>query len=121
MLMAALGLALTLVAGTAADVTGKWEGKITGQRPDGSTAEDTALLILTQKGSAITGTVGGGENDQHPITSGTIDGNKITIAGKNTRNERDIKLELTVEGETMKGTLNIGERSATIVVNKRKP
>ena len=59
MLFAVAGLALALVMGSAADVKGKWDGTITGQRPDGTTSEDTALLILDQKDSTITGTVGG--------------------------------------------------------------
>jgi hypothetical protein len=119
-MLAALGLVLALVVGSAADVKGKWEGKITGQRPDGSTSEDSALLILEQKGTTITGTVGGSETDQHPITKGTIDGNKITLAAKNVKNEREYHIELTVEGDVMKGTLASGERKAQLVVKRRK-
>jgi hypothetical protein len=119
MLFAIIGLSLTLL-GSAADVKGKWDGKITGQRPDGTTAEDTALLILDQKGTTITGTVGGNETDQHPITSGTIEGNKVTIQAKNLKNEREIRLELVVDGDAMKGTLTIGERKGQLVAKKRK-
>jgi hypothetical protein len=119
MLFAIIGLSLTLL-GSAADVKGKWDGKITGQRPDGTTSEDTALLVLDQKGTTITGTVGGNESDQHPITSGTIDGNKVTILAKHSKNEREYRLELVVDGDTMKGTLTSGERKGELVVKKRK-
>jgi hypothetical protein len=119
MLFAMIGLSLTLL-GSAADVKGKWDGKITGQRPDGTTSEDTALLVLDQKGTTITGTVGGNESDQHPITSGTIDGNKVTIQAKHSKNEREYRLELVVDGDTMKGTLTSGERKGELVVKKRK-
>ena len=119
---AVAALALALTVGAPADVTGKWEGKISMTRPDGSPGEDTALLILEQKDTTLTGSVGGNESDQHPITKGTVDGNKISITAKNRNNsEREIKLELTVEGEDMKGTLVMGERSAQLVAKRVKP
>ena len=117
--VAALALAFTVAA--PADVTGKWEGKISITRPDGSAGEDTALLILEQKGTALTGSVGGNESDRHPITSGTVDGNKVSITAKNRNNQGEIKLELTVDGEDMKGTLMIGERSAQLSAKRVKP
>jgi hypothetical protein len=120
MLFAVAALALSLVAGSAADVTGKWEGKISGVSTDGSKNEDTALLILKQKDTTITGTIGGSETDQHPITSGTIAGNKITIQAKHAANDREFRLELTVEGDEIKGTLTSGERKADLVAKKRK-
>ena len=55
MILAVVSLVLSLVTGAGADVKGKWEGKLIGERPDGSVNEDTALLILDQKGNAITG------------------------------------------------------------------
>ena len=120
MLFAVAGLSLALVMGSALDVKGKWDGKITGQRPDGTASEDTALLILDQKDSTITGTVGGNESDQHPITSGTIEGNKVTLVAKNSKNEREYRIELTLEADEMKGTLTSGERRAQLVLKKRK-
>jgi predicted dehydrogenase len=112
MLFMVAGLSLALVMGSAADVKGK--------RPDGTTSEDTALLILDQKDSTITGTIGGSETDQHPITSGKIEGTKVTLAAKNTRNGRELSLELTIEEDQMKGTVTMGERQGQIVVKKRK-
>ena len=97
MLFAVAGLSLALVMGSAADVKGKWDGKI-GRGPDGTTSEDTALLILDQKDSTITGTVGGSESDQHPITSGTIADNKVTLVAKNTRNGRGQKAQADDRG-----------------------
>lgn len=120
MFFAMAALMVSLIAGPAADVSGKWEGTITGQRSDGSTSEDTALLILTQKDKTITGSVGGNESDQHPIVSGTIEGNKITILAKNANNGREYRLEVTVEGTEMKGKLTSGDRSAELVAKKRK-
>jgi hypothetical protein len=120
MLFAVAALALSVVAGSVADVTGTWEGKISGTRPDGSKHEDTALLMLKQKDTEISGTIGGGENDQHPITKGTIDGNKIVILATNVNKTREYRLELTVEGDEIKGKLTMGERQADLVVKRRK-
>jgi hypothetical protein len=103
MIFAMAALIVSLVVGPAADVSGKWDGTIKGQRPDGTPHEDTVLLILTQKDQTNTGTVGGNEGDQHPIVSGTIEGNTITLVAKNANNDREYRLEATVEGTEMKG------------------
>lgn len=117
-----LVLATVLMATIAAapvDVNGKWEGKLTVQREDGTTHEDTALVILDQKDTTVTGTVGGHENDRHPITSGSIDGNKVTLLAT-TGNGREMKIELTVENDEMKGTISSGDRKAQLQLKKRK-
>jgi len=121
MFLAAAALALAVVAAPAADVTGRWEGKLSAQRPDGTTTEDTALLILQQKGSTISGTIGGSDTDQHPITKGAIDGSKVSLVARNTRNEREYLLELTLDGDQMTGTLTMGERKAQLTLKRAKP
>ena len=120
MLIAAAGLMLTLTVGAPVDVSGKWEGKVTSQREDGTVNENSALLILTQKEGAITGTVGGDEADQHPITSGTIDGDKVTLLAKHSENGREFRIELTVANDEMKGTVASGERRGQLAVKRRK-
>jgi hypothetical protein len=121
MILAAAVLALAVVAAPAADVSGKWQGTISGQRPDGTTSEDSAMLILEQKGSTITGSVGGNENDQHPITKGAIDGAKVSLVARNTRNEREYLIELTLDGDALKGTVTMGERTGQVSVKRVKP
>jgi hypothetical protein len=121
MLMALSALALVLTVGAPADVGGKWEGTITATRPDGSSNEDSALVILEQKGSSISGTVGGNEQDRHPIVKGSIDGNKVTILAKNANNEREYAIELTVDGDEMKGTIKIGDRTGQLALKRAKP
>ena len=120
MFLAITSLLLAVMAASPADIKGKWDGTIKGERPDGTTSEDTALLILDQKGGTITGTVGGSESDQHPITSGTIDGNKVTLLAKHQTNGREYKIDLTVDGDQMTGTLVSGQRQAKLLVKKRK-
>ena len=120
MVFVAMALSLALAVQAPIDVTGKWDGEITGERADGTTNQDSALLILTQKDRTITGTAGGDESDRNPITSGTIDGNKINLMVMHERNKREFKIELTVEGDEMKGTIVAGERRGQIVLRKRK-
>ena len=121
MVLAIAALCLSVLTGVAADVTGKWEGKITSQRPDGTSSDDAALLILQQKGTTVSGTVGGSETDQHPITKGTLDGNKLTLEAKHSNEDRTYKIELTVTGDEMKGTLSSGDRVASLAVARKKP
>lgn len=117
-----VGTLLLIMAVTpAADVKGKWDGTITAQRADGTKSENTALLILDQKDTTVSGTVGGDDSDQHPITSGTIDGNKLTLTAKNAQNGREYKIELTVDGDEMTGTVTSGERQGQLVAKRRKP
>jgi hypothetical protein len=110
---------MATIAAAPVDVKGTWEGKLTALREDGTTHEDTALVILEQKDSTITGTVGGNENDRHPITSGSIDGDRVTLMAT-TGNGRELKIELTVENDEMKGTITSGERKAQLQLKKRK-
>lgn len=118
--MAVATLLLALIAAPQQNVTGKWDGQLTSQRDDGTTSNDTALLILEQKDKTVTGTVGGSESDQHPITSGTIDGNKISLVAKHSTNGREYHIELTLENDELKGTLTSGARKGQIQAKKRK-
>ncbi len=113
-------LLLMLMSGQAADVKGKWNGTLSGQRPDGTSFEDPALLVLDQKDATVTGTVGNDEADQHPITSGKIEGNKVVLLATHTRNGRRYRLELTVEADVMKGTVTSGDIQMQLVVKRRK-
>jgi hypothetical protein len=116
--MAALVL-LASISGAAADVTGKWTGSLSGTGSDGTPRTDGAVLMLTQKDKTVTGSVGGSETDQHKITSGTVNDDKVTITAT-TPNGREIRLELAVAGEEMKGTLFVGEQKAEIAVKRTK-
>jgi len=76
--LAVLALA-SVPAAADVNVTGNWSGTFTMQGPNGQTKDGTALLVLKQTGSEITGTVGPDESERIDIKKGTIDGNKITI------------------------------------------
>jgi len=120
MLRALAILSMALAVGAPADVTGRWQGTLTAERPDGTKREDSALLILEQKGTEITGTIGGSEADRHPIVKGTIDGAKVTIQARTVNGERELLLELTLDGDEMKGTITSGERKGQVVLKRSK-
>jgi hypothetical protein len=120
MMLALATILLSVVTAAPADVTGKWEGRLTATRSDGSAHEDTVLLILTQKDRSITGTIGGSETDQHVISSGTIDGENVVISATHAENGREYRLELKLQNEELNGTLTAGERRAEIRTKRRK-
>ena len=108
-----------MVAAPPAEVTGRWEGSIATTRSDGTISEDSALMILEQKGSTITGTLGGDDGDQHPVVKGSVDGGKVTLQARHTTHNREYLLELTLEGDEMKGTVTSGERRGTVTVKRK--
>ena len=121
MILAIATILLSALTAAPADVTGKWEGGLTAAKSDGSKHEDTVLLILSQKDGTITGSIGGGENDQHPIATGTIDGDKVVITAKHATNGREYRLELTLKNEELNGTVTAGgEQHAEVRTKRRK-
>ena len=118
MILAAMTLIVGLVAAPL-DVTGKWDGKLIFEK-DGTSHQEAALLILAQKGTTITGTVGEDESDRHPITSGTIDGDKVVLVAKNASNGREYHIELTLTGDELKGTVSSGDNKVQLEARRRK-
>ena len=114
-----LVLAVLAVAAVAADVdvSGKWSGTFNMTGPDGD-KEGTALLILKQSGTDITGTVGPNEDEQFTIQKGTIEGNKITLEADHGGHTMKIDLVLAddritgearmdAEGQTLKAKIDV--------------
>jgi uncharacterized protein (DUF2147 family) len=112
-------LALAVVA-SAADATGKWTGTLT---PEGGQG-NPAILILKQAGPAITGSAGPNEEQQWPIQTGKIEASKISLQVTDPENGRVYKLELTLDGDHMKGdvTASDGEdtRKAKVELDRAK-
>jgi hypothetical protein len=120
MLLAIATLLLSTVTAAPTDVTGKWDGRLSATRPDGTAVDDSVLLILTQKDNAVTGTVGENEGDRHPITSGKVDGDKVVLEARHAENGREYRLELTLKGDELNGVLTSGDRRADIKTKRRK-
>jgi hypothetical protein len=120
MLLAIATVLLSVLTAAPADVTGRWEGSLTATANDGTKHDDTVLLILTQKGNAISGTVGESEDDQHPISTGTIEGDKLVLVAKHLTNGREYRLELTLKDDELSGTVTSGEMRAEVRAKRRK-
>src|SRR5215831_4061146 len=86
------------------NVTGKWSGSFIATGPDGQTKDSTAVLVLKQNGSEITGTVGPNEGQQHEITKGKIEGDKITLEAAD--GGHAIKFDLVLDGDRITGEAN---------------
>ncbi len=93
-------LVLLAVAMPAADVNGKWSGSFTVAGGDTS----SALIVLKQSGTTVTGTAGPDDAEQWPLT-GKIEGNKLTGEVKNP-NGMVYKFVLTVSADTLKGNVD---------------
>jgi hypothetical protein len=84
-LPAILLLAVALVPATAAvsaqatDLTGNWNATFTRTAPDGRTQSITFTFHFTQKGKALTGTIGPEPARQWNVEKGVVDGAKVTF------------------------------------------
>lgn len=93
-------LASTLVAMTAEDLTGKWAGSFVISM-DGETKDDAAYMVLTQKGTELTGTAGPNSDQQWPIAKGKVEGSKVTFEVN--ADGPVLKFELTLADGHLKG------------------
>ena len=64
--------------------------------------------------------LGGAENDQHPIATGTIDGDKVVITATHATNGREYRSKLTLQNEELTGTVTAGEQRAQVRAKRRK-
>lgn len=94
-LLGALALAATMYA---ADITGKWTGKM--ETPNGSRDVNMAFKA---DGATLTGSVSG-RNGDTPIENGKIDGDTITFTVTRKFNDMEMKTNYTgkVAGDSIK-------------------
>jgi ketosteroid isomerase-like protein len=57
--------------------SGTWYGSFEMTAPDGKVSHDTAVLVIVQDGTKITGTAGGSIDRQDPLTGGVVDGTTL--------------------------------------------
>jgi hypothetical protein len=107
-------LLAAFAGGAAADVnvTGKWSGSFNVVAENGQTKDVTALLVLKQTGSEITGTVGPNEDEQHAITKGKIEGDKITL--ESAEGGISMKFDLVLAGDRITGDVNAAGEGRTL-------
>jgi hypothetical protein len=90
--------ALLAAGALAADVTGKWTGKV--ETPNGSR---DVTYVLKQDGDKLTGTVPG-MNGETPITEGSVKGDDVSFSVVRTFNGQERKTNYTgkVSGSELK-------------------
>ena len=107
-------LILATFAGVAmadGNVTGKWSGSFNMTGPNGETKEATALSMLKQSGTDITGTVGPNEDEQVAIQKGKIEGEKITLEAKH--DGHSIRFDLVLAADRITGEANMSGEGQT--------
>jgi len=100
----------------AADITGTW--KATFEGPNGP--RETTFNFKAD-GSKLTGTVVGGRGGESPIENGKIDGDNVSFTVTRKFQDREFKQEYKgkVDGNTMKLSFQMGERSIDMVAKKQ--
>lgn len=94
-------IAVTSLALTAADATGKWSGNLT--IADGDGQPRPAYLVLKQDGDKLSGTAGPDANEQHPIQNGKVENDTLTFE---LANENSVmKFRLKQEGDAITGDI----------------
>jgi hypothetical protein len=58
-------------------VSGNWSGSFDTALPDGQVRHDTAVLMLKQEGTVVTGSAGSSESQQLPIKDGKAEGSAV--------------------------------------------
>jgi hypothetical protein len=107
---------LTVVGASAADFSGRWSGS----SPDDKSV-GTIYAVLKQDGMMLTGSAGPNESRQFPITTGKVDGDRLTFEAK--MGGGRMRFDLTAAGSELKGTMRIIEDdnhtdSANIVLTR---
>ena len=106
------GLAPALAAQTSSSFSGTWEGTFTMQRPDGTEGNSQPIVFnLTQKGKALTGTAGPGEQ-QWKIEEGAVADGKATFQVQQP-NGPLFKFTLTIVKDRLQGEM-AGERDGVV-------
>lgn len=124
MAMVALLLSPVVLSGQGIDLTGDWEMTTEGPR-----GERTQTIHIEQEGEKLTVTMTGGmgrrggqEGGGDITAEGTIDGNKVewSFTRNTPRGDFTTKYTGTVEGDTMKGEVDRGQRGTAPWSAKRK-
>ena len=76
---AAFALVPAATAAQSTDLTGNWNATFTRTAPDGQKQSITFTFHLTQKGKALSGTIGPEPARQWKIEKGVVDGAKVTF------------------------------------------
>ncbi len=120
-LLALVGLMAlgTVAAFAAADVTGDWDFTMTGPRGN----PRTLVVTMKQDGEKLTVTMPPMREGGQPAEgTGTVKGNDIewTVTRTTPRGEITVTYKGTIDGSTMKGTAQMGDRGSMEWTAKKK-
>ena len=89
-------------------IDGNWEMTMQGRQGNPT----TSTLTLKTDGNKLTGSIKG-QRGEAPISDGTVDGNKIsfTVTRQTPNGEFKQTFNGTVDGDNIKGTVQMGENS----------
>ena len=104
--------ALACAATTDVNVTGKWSGTFRMTGPNGEVKDSTALLMLKQSGTDISGTLGPNEDEQFVIQKGKIEGDKITLEADH--DGHPLKIDLVLAGDRITGEAHMSAEGQTL-------
>jgi hypothetical protein len=110
-LFGAIAMSATMFA---ADITGKWAGKI--ETPNGS--RDVSMTFKAD-GAALTGTVSG-RNGDTPIENGKIDGDNISFTVTRKFNDMEFKTNYkgTISGESINLKFQMRDNELTLTLKR---
>lgn len=103
------------------DLTGNWSATFTRTAPDGRTQSITFTFHFTQKGKALTGTIGPSAERQWKIEKGLVDGDKVTFQVQ--QPEGPLRsFTLTLAKDRLKGTqkLEFNGQTAEVTVDAER-
>ena len=97
-----------------ANVAGRWSGNGTMTLPNGETRDTPVVMLVKQNGTEVTGTIGPGDDEQHPIQNAKIQGGKLTM--EVATDNGTFKLDLVVTGDKIAGNGTAGQEGQTTKV-----
>ena len=110
-LLGAIALSATMFA---ADISGKWNGKV--ETPNGSRDVNMTFKV---EGSTLTGTVSGRQSDS-PIENGKIDGDNVSFTVTRKFNDMEIKTNYTgkISGESINLKYKMRDTDAELTLKR---
>ena|SRR5689334_23306792 len=120
---------LALSAYAADNVAGKWSGNMHVTASGEQDQNVTAVLLLHQDGTELTGTLTPAGKDPEPIQKARIDGNKLSFEltkGNRSENVTPVKFDGQLAGEALKLTAEFsgrfadGERRITVTLDLKR-
>ncbi|HEY6465739.1 MAG TPA: hypothetical protein VIY69_07095 [Candidatus Acidoferrales bacterium] len=121
-LLAVLCFAIAGIVGVAAAQDAQVAGAWTLSSPGRGGNMQNSALTLKQDGQKLTGTLAGARGGDAPLT-GTITGNNITFSVTRTTQNGEMTIQYTgtVSGDSMKGSLTMGQNSRDWTATKGAP